>query len=163
MTPKLDTDADENPEDVASAEPPSWALGPDEVMTLGLSGEYLYAVKNLPPSLCNPNSTDSTREAADCSQDDFPGDFSFGQILPCTDALVVLMEIQIHVLLTFLSGSIRGHRQPHPTAAHHFEPPPWRTAGRTKSLPLHHAGHDGSPDTGPGAALQFHQEPPTQA
>lgn len=76
MTPKLDTDADENenPEDVASSEPPSWALGPDEVMTLGLSGEYLYAVKNLPPSLCNPNSTDSTREAADCSQDDFPGE-----------------------------------------------------------------------------------------
>lgn len=74
MTPKLDTDADENEntEDVASSEPPSWALEPDEVMTLGLSGEYLYAVKNLPPSLCNPNSTDSTREAADCSQDDFP-------------------------------------------------------------------------------------------
>ncbi|KAI7800751.1 uncharacterized protein si:ch211-116o3.5 [Triplophysa rosa] len=74
MTPKLDTDVDENenPEDVASSEPPSWALGPDEVMTLGLSGEYLYAVKNLPPSLCNPNSMESTREAADFSQDDFP-------------------------------------------------------------------------------------------
>ncbi|XP_073778856.1 uncharacterized protein isoform X2 [Danio rerio] len=62
-----------NPEDVAESEPPSWAVGPDEVMTLGLSGEYLYAVKTEPPSLCTPNSTESTRDAIDCSHDDFPG------------------------------------------------------------------------------------------
>nr|XP_055052011.1 uncharacterized protein si:ch211-116o3.5 isoform X2 [Misgurnus anguillicaudatus] len=75
MTSNLETDVEEsgNPEDLANSEPPSWAVGPDEVMTLGLSGEYLYAVKNLPPSLCNPNSTESTVEAADCSQDDYPG------------------------------------------------------------------------------------------
>ncbi|XP_051521949.1 uncharacterized protein si:ch211-116o3.5 isoform X2 [Myxocyprinus asiaticus] len=75
ITAKLEPDVDEsmNPEDLASSEPPSWAVGPDEVMTLGLSGEYLYAVKTGPTSLCNPNSTESTREAAVCSQDDFPG------------------------------------------------------------------------------------------
>lgn len=72
---KLEPDVDEslNPDDMAGSEPPSWAVGPDEVMTLGLSGEYLYAVKTEPPSLCTPNSTESTRDAADCSHDDFPG------------------------------------------------------------------------------------------
>ncbi|XP_077065033.1 uncharacterized protein LOC143716387 isoform X2 [Siphateles boraxobius] len=72
---KLEPDVDEslNPDDMAGSEPPSWAVGPDEVMTLGLSGEYLYAVKTEPPSLCTPNSTESTRDAADCGHDDFPG------------------------------------------------------------------------------------------
>lgn len=74
MSSKLEPDVDEslNPGDVAGSEPPSWAVGPDEVMTLGLSGEYLYAVKAEPPSLCTPNSTESTRDA-DCGHDDFPG------------------------------------------------------------------------------------------
>ncbi|XP_048017369.1 uncharacterized protein si:ch211-116o3.5 isoform X3 [Megalobrama amblycephala] len=74
MSSTLEPDVDEslNPDDVAGSEPPSWAVGPDEVMTLGLSGEYLYAVKTEPPSLCTPNSTESTRDAADCSHDDFP-------------------------------------------------------------------------------------------
>lgn len=76
MPSNLEPEVDEslNPEDVAGSEPPSWAVGPDEVMTLGLSGEYLYAVKTEPPSLCTPNSTESTRDAIDCSHDDFPGD-----------------------------------------------------------------------------------------
>ncbi len=76
MSSKLEPDVDEslNPDDVAGSEPPSWAVGPDEVMTLGLSGEYLYAVKTEPPSLCTPNSTESTRDAIDCSHNDFPGD-----------------------------------------------------------------------------------------
>ncbi|XP_051717209.1 uncharacterized protein si:ch211-116o3.5 [Ctenopharyngodon idella] len=75
MSSTLEPDVDEslNPDDVGGSEPPSWAVGPDEVMTLGLSGEYLYAVKTEPPSLCTPNSTESTRDAADCSHDDFPG------------------------------------------------------------------------------------------
>lgn len=75
MSSKLEPDVDEslNPDDVAGSEPPSWAVGPDEVMTLGLSGEYLYAVKTEPPSLCTPNSTESTRDAIDCSHNDFPG------------------------------------------------------------------------------------------
>ncbi|XP_067307916.1 uncharacterized protein si:ch211-116o3.5 isoform X2 [Pseudorasbora parva] len=75
MSSKLEPDADEslNPGDMAGSEPPSWAVGPDEVMTLGLSGEYLYAVKTEPPSLCTPNSTESTRDATDCGHDDFPG------------------------------------------------------------------------------------------
>ncbi|XP_042595149.1 uncharacterized protein LOC109084005 [Cyprinus carpio] len=74
MSSKLEPDVDEslNPDDVAGSEPPSWAVGPDEVMTLGLSGEYLYAVKTEPPSLCTPNSTESTRDAIDCSHNDFP-------------------------------------------------------------------------------------------
>ncbi|XP_073673993.1 uncharacterized protein [Garra rufa] len=74
MSSKLEPDVNEslNPEDVAGSEPPSWAVGPDEVMTLGLSGEYLYAVKTEPPSLCTPNSTESTRDAIDCSHNDFP-------------------------------------------------------------------------------------------
>ncbi|XP_051965607.1 uncharacterized protein LOC127631504 [Xyrauchen texanus] len=75
FTAKLELDVDESidPEDVASSEPQSWDVGPDEVMTLGLSGEYLYAVKTEQTSLCNPKSTKSTRETADCSQDNFPG------------------------------------------------------------------------------------------
>ncbi|XP_059370734.1 uncharacterized protein LOC132108162 isoform X2 [Carassius carassius] len=75
MSSKLEPDVDQslNPDDVAGSEPPSWAVGPDEVMTLGLSGEYLYAVKTEPPSLCTPNGTESSRDAIDCNHNDFPG------------------------------------------------------------------------------------------
>lgn len=76
MSSKLDPDVDQslNPDDMAGSEAPSWAVGPDEVMTLGLSGEYLYAVKTEPPSLCTPNGTESSRDAIDCSHNDLPGD-----------------------------------------------------------------------------------------
>ncbi|XP_026112853.1 uncharacterized protein LOC113091501 isoform X2 [Carassius auratus] len=75
MSSKLDPDVDQslNPDDMAGSEAPSWAVGPDEVMTLGLSGEYLYAVKTEPPSLCTPNGTESSRDAIDCSHNDLPG------------------------------------------------------------------------------------------
>ncbi|TRY89411.1 hypothetical protein DNTS_010814 [Danionella cerebrum] len=62
-----------NADQMGALEPPNWPVGPDEVMTLGLSGEYLYAVKAEQSSLCTPNSTESTRDALDCSHDAITG------------------------------------------------------------------------------------------
>ncbi|XP_026873366.2 uncharacterized protein si:ch211-116o3.5 isoform X3 [Electrophorus electricus] len=54
---KLEASADEgmNPEDMANTEPSGWAAGADEVMTLGLSGEYLYTVKTEPQADLSPS------------------------------------------------------------------------------------------------------------
>ncbi|KAG9264851.1 hypothetical protein AMEX_G21186 [Astyanax mexicanus] len=71
FAPKLESSADEGmkSEELASPEPSSWAAGSHEVMTLGLSGEYLYAVKTEPNSDLNPApGTDDSREATGCGQ-----------------------------------------------------------------------------------------------
>ncbi|XP_036413603.1 uncharacterized protein si:ch211-116o3.5 [Colossoma macropomum] len=76
IAPKLESSADEevNAEELARTEHPSWAAGSHEVMTLGLSGEYLYAVKTEPHSDLNPVPTvDRSSEATDSRQTAFPG------------------------------------------------------------------------------------------
>ncbi|KAI4884500.1 hypothetical protein NFI96_023824 [Prochilodus magdalenae] len=76
VAPKLEPSAEEevNAEELARTERPSWAAGSHEVMTLGLSGEYLYAVKTEPHlDLDHVASIDESRESTNSRQTAFPG------------------------------------------------------------------------------------------
>ncbi|XP_076831829.1 uncharacterized protein LOC143477191 [Brachyhypopomus gauderio] len=73
---KLESGADEavNPVGMASTEPPGWAVSADEVMTLGLSGEYLYTVKTEPQANLSPNpATHENTEGIGGNKNNFAG------------------------------------------------------------------------------------------
>ncbi|KAJ8369412.1 hypothetical protein SKAU_G00094400 [Synaphobranchus kaupii] len=61
-----------HPEESGDFSTPNWDLGTEEVVTLGLSGEYLYPVK-AEPHLLSLRSLEGSREPTSCSPRDSPG------------------------------------------------------------------------------------------
>ncbi|XP_036392467.1 protein phosphatase 1 regulatory subunit 37 [Megalops cyprinoides] len=62
-----------HPEEPADFRTPHWDIGTEEVVTLGLSGEYLYPVNSDPQLLSSLRSLEGARDPAGCSPRDSPG------------------------------------------------------------------------------------------
>ncbi|XP_066542644.1 uncharacterized protein si:ch211-116o3.5 [Hoplias malabaricus] len=76
FAPKLDSSAVEgvNTDELNSTKHSSWAADSHEIMTLGLSGEYLYTIKTEPHSdLTSAPSIKESREATDSKKTSFSG------------------------------------------------------------------------------------------
>ncbi|XP_064157116.1 uncharacterized protein si:ch211-116o3.5 [Anguilla rostrata] len=74
--PGPDGDSEESkgpPEEPGDFRTPRWDVGTEEVVTLGLSGEYLYPVKAEPHLLSSLRSLEGAREPPGCSPRDSPG------------------------------------------------------------------------------------------
>ncbi|KAL4648464.1 hypothetical protein GN956_G6702 [Arapaima gigas] len=72
--PKADTEESKgSPENSLDFRSTIWDIGTDEVVTLGLSGEYLYPVKTEPHLLSSLRGLESTRDSINCSPRNFSG------------------------------------------------------------------------------------------
>ncbi|KAG9340544.1 hypothetical protein JZ751_021366 [Albula glossodonta] len=143
--PGAEGDSEESkghPEEQGDFRPPHWDIGTEEVVTLGLSGEYLYPVKAEPHLLSSLRSLEGARDASGCSPGDSPGtcedmsslilqqltilNHQLGEQLAEQRAfhcsMLGLMDRQIEVLQQ-LSNSTRAAPTKEPCAAATAEPP----------------------------------------
>lgn len=77
LIPKLESDDEvkPDPDETPSLDEPGWAVnGMDEVMTLGLSGEYLGSVKAEPIPSSSLHNLEGAREPTSCSSEEFQGE-----------------------------------------------------------------------------------------
>lgn len=77
LIPKLESGEDikPDPDETPDLDQPDWAVnGTDEVMTLGLSGEYLGAVKAEPMPSSALHNLEGAREPTSCSSEEFQGE-----------------------------------------------------------------------------------------
>ncbi|XP_048837707.1 uncharacterized protein si:ch211-116o3.5 [Brienomyrus brachyistius] len=63
------------PDEPVDFKPPHWDIGTEEVVTLGLSGEYLYPVKTEPHLLSSLGVMEGARDSSSCSPKHFSGGF----------------------------------------------------------------------------------------
>ncbi|KAJ8414716.1 hypothetical protein AAFF_G00039180 [Aldrovandia affinis] len=74
--PGAEGDSEESkghPEEPGDFRTPHWDIGTEEVVTLGMSGEYLYPVKAEPHLLSSLRSLEGARDPNSCSPRDSPG------------------------------------------------------------------------------------------
>lgn len=62
------------PDEPVDFKPPHWDIGTEEVVTLGLSGEYLYPVKTEPHLLSSLGVMEGARDSSSCSPKHFSGE-----------------------------------------------------------------------------------------
>ncbi|XP_030633692.1 uncharacterized protein LOC115814867 isoform X2 [Chanos chanos] len=106
IIPKLEGDIEEKlSPGVASTDAANWDAAGDEVVTLGLSGEYLYSVKTESQGMPFSHSFESAREVNSCSSEDF-------QAATCEDTTSLILQ-QLTILNHQLSEQLAEQRAFH--------------------------------------------------
>ncbi|XP_031429810.2 uncharacterized protein LOC105909759 isoform X2 [Clupea harengus] len=107
LIPKLESDDEvkPDPDETPSLDEPGWAVnGMDEVMTLGLSGEYLGSVKAEPIPSSSLHNLEGAREPTSCSSEEFQG--------TCEDTSSLILQ-QLTILNHQLSEQLAEQRAFH--------------------------------------------------
>ncbi|XP_062408214.1 uncharacterized protein si:ch211-116o3.5 isoform X2 [Sardina pilchardus] len=107
LIPKLESgeEVKPDPDEPPSLDQADWAVnGTDEVMTLGLSGEYLGAVKAEPIPSSALHSLEGAREPTSCSSEEFQG--------TCEDTSSLILQ-QLTILNHQLSEQLAEQRAFH--------------------------------------------------
>ncbi|XP_064840394.1 uncharacterized protein LOC135552607 [Oncorhynchus masou masou] len=106
LAPALEGQADETnaiPIE-ANASTPGWALKSDEIITLGLSGEYLYPVKREPHSVPSLHDGEGARDSTGCSPQEQTG--------TCEDTSTLILQ-QLTILNHQLGEQLAEQRAFH--------------------------------------------------
>ncbi|XP_041730559.1 uncharacterized protein LOC121562325 [Coregonus clupeaformis] len=106
LAPALDGEGDETnaiPEE-ANVSTPGWALKSEEIMTLGLSGEYLYPVKSEPHSVPSLHDGEGSSDPTSCSPED--------EIGTCEDTSTLILQ-QLTILNHQLGEQLAEQRAFH--------------------------------------------------